>query len=216
MNGEQQSVRRLRDYQELIPTRQSLLSRLRKWDDQESWRDFFETYSSLIYRAAIKAGLNDAESRDVVQEVVIEVVRKMPSFHYHPEHGSFKSWLLRLTNWRIKDQFRLRDGGIQLPEAEMNGLADRIADPAGFGLEQTWNEEWEASLVDAAYERAKRKVSPRMYQVFDAHVLQEWPVEKVVRLLQVNRAYVYLSKHRISRRIERESAYLKRKSGNGD
>jgi len=55
-----------------------------------------------------------------------------------------------------------------------------------------------------------------MSQVFDAYVLQEWPVEKAVRLLQVNRAYVYLSKHRISRLIERESVYLKRKSGNGD
>src|SRR5947209_3395335 len=27
--------------QELIPTRRSLLTRLKKWDDQESWQDFF-------------------------------------------------------------------------------------------------------------------------------------------------------------------------------
>src|SRR5688572_618544 len=34
---------------EFIPTRQSLLSRLRDWDDRESWNDFFETYWKLIY-----------------------------------------------------------------------------------------------------------------------------------------------------------------------
>ena len=28
----------------LIPTRYSLLSRLQNWDDQESWKDFFDAY----------------------------------------------------------------------------------------------------------------------------------------------------------------------------
>jgi len=28
---------------EFIPTRQSLLSRLRDWNDQGSWREFFDT-----------------------------------------------------------------------------------------------------------------------------------------------------------------------------
>jgi len=31
-----------------IPTRSSLLGRLKDWEDQESWRDFFETYWRLI------------------------------------------------------------------------------------------------------------------------------------------------------------------------
>jgi hypothetical protein len=30
--------------EEFIPTRYSLLSRLQDWDDQESWKDFFDTY----------------------------------------------------------------------------------------------------------------------------------------------------------------------------
>ena len=34
---------------EFIPTRRSLLSRLKNWDDQDSWRDFFNTYWKLIY-----------------------------------------------------------------------------------------------------------------------------------------------------------------------
>src|SRR2546422_1669319 len=34
---------------ESIATRQSLLSRLKNWNDQESWRRFFDTYWMLIY-----------------------------------------------------------------------------------------------------------------------------------------------------------------------
>jgi len=36
---------------ELIPTRQSLLGRLKDWEDQASWREFFDTYWRLIYLA---------------------------------------------------------------------------------------------------------------------------------------------------------------------
>ena len=99
---------------DLIPTRSSLLSRLKNWDDQESWKDFFNTYWRLIYEVALKAGLSDAEAQEVVQETVILVAKKMQDFKYDPAVGSFKNWLLHTTRWRINDQFRIVfrfDGG---------------------------------------------------------------------------------------------------------
>ncbi|MCW5551622.1 MAG: hypothetical protein KIS67_05575 [Verrucomicrobiae bacterium] len=45
---------------ELLPTRRSLLDRLRNWEDQASWRDFFNTYWKFIYGVAIKSGLSDS------------------------------------------------------------------------------------------------------------------------------------------------------------
>ena len=80
---------------EFIPTRRSLLSRLKDWEDQASWQEFFDTYSRLIYCIAVKAGLTDAEAQDVVQETVIVVARKIPGFKYDPALGSSAfSWLL--------------------------------------------------------------------------------------------------------------------------
>src|ERR1700734_3990453 len=98
---------------ELLPTRQSLLSRLKDWDDQESWRSFFDAYWRLIYNAAIKSGLNDAEAQDVVQATLISVMKSMPHFQYDSTKGSFKGWLLSLTKWRIADQFRKRQRAIE-------------------------------------------------------------------------------------------------------
>src|SRR2546428_7095250 len=91
---------------EIIPTRQSLLNRLKNWDDKTSWKDFFDTYWSLIYGVARKAGLNDSEAQDVVQETIISVARKIPEFTYDPAVCSFKTWLMKMTHWRIIDQFR--------------------------------------------------------------------------------------------------------------
>jgi RNA polymerase sigma-70 factor (ECF subfamily) len=61
---------------EYLPTRQSLLERLRRWDDQESWRDFFNLYWGLLYATAIKSGLSDQEAQDVVQDTIIRWPRK--------------------------------------------------------------------------------------------------------------------------------------------
>src|SRR5262245_26498265 len=89
-------------------TRASLLERLKNWEDKESWREFFAIYWRLIYSTATKAGLSDAEAQDVVQETIITVAKKMPGFKYDPAIGSFKSWLLHTTRWKITDQFRKR------------------------------------------------------------------------------------------------------------
>ena len=75
------------------PTRASLLSRLKDRDDHVGWQEFFDTYWKLIYGVALKAGLNDSEAQDVVQETVIYVAKKLPDFRYDPEKGSFKSVL---------------------------------------------------------------------------------------------------------------------------
>src|SRR2546425_2512059 len=89
-----------------IPTRHSLLNRLKDWGDQTSWQDFFDTYWQLIYNVAVKAGLSDAEAQEVVQETVIAVARKIGEFKADPARGSFSAWLMQLTRWRIADQWR--------------------------------------------------------------------------------------------------------------
>src|ERR1041384_7214024 len=93
---------------EFIPTRQTLLCRLKNWDDQESWREFFETYWKLIYSAALKSGLNHEEAEEAVQAVIISVCKNIKQFKADPSAGSFKGWLLKLTGWRIHDQIRKR------------------------------------------------------------------------------------------------------------
>src|SRR5256712_5984717 len=94
--------------EEFIPTRRSLLTRLKQWDDHESWRDFFNTYWKLVYGVALKSGLTETEAQEVVQETVIAVAKKMHAFKYDPAVGSFKSWLLHITRCRIADQLRRR------------------------------------------------------------------------------------------------------------
>lgn len=201
-----------------IPTRHSLLNRLKDWDDQSSWQEFFDTYWKLIYNVAIKAGLSDAEAQEVVQETVIGVARKIGEFKADPKHGSFSAWLMQLTRWRIADQWRKRNAAGQTNSGNLpNSFADdtgstgpleRIPDPMSASLDTTWQQEWEKHVMAEALERVKQQVSPRQFQMFDLHVLQQQSVPATARLLQASLASVYMAKHRVGRLFKKELARL--------
>ncbi len=202
---------------DLIPTRESLLSRLKDWRDDASWQEFFDTYWRLIYGVARKAGLSDAEAQDIVQETVFSVARKIEGFRYDPKVCSFKTWMLNLTRWRIINQFKRRErenagqtprlsgsGGMPDRPSDRTDALERIADPAGCDLDAIWDAEWEKNLLAAALERVKRQVAPEQFQIFDLACLEGWPVRKVTQTLGVSAGRVYLAKHRVGRLLRRE------------
>src|SRR5512132_1441579 len=83
----------------MLATRRSLVDRLANWDDQRRWQEFFETYWKLIYSAARKSGLADAEAQEVVQETVITVAKNIGKLKYDPAVGSFQR--LALANHQV-------------------------------------------------------------------------------------------------------------------
>jgi RNA polymerase sigma-70 factor (ECF subfamily) len=189
-----------------IPTRQSLLKRLRFIENNESWQEFFETYWSLIYNTAMRAGLNDAEAQDVVQETVICVVKSMPKFEYDPQIGSFKAWLRKLTRWRTADHIRRRKSA-PIPMANFDVDLTQIAeipDESDATFDANWDEEWRKAIIDSAVSRTKSRVDEKQFQIFDLCALQGWPVEKVASTLRISRARVYVSKHRVGKIFEQE------------
>jgi RNA polymerase sigma-70 factor (ECF subfamily) len=193
----------------LVATRNSLIERLGDWEDRAKWQEFFDTYWRLIYGVARKSGLSDAEAQDVVQETVVSVAKNIG--RYDRKAGSFKSWLLQLTRWRIIDQVRKRSpAGSQGSATDTGRTAsiDRIPDTTGRKLEAIWEEEWKESLLAAAVERVKRKVNAKHFQIFDCAVLKSWSAAKVASTLGVNVAQVYLVKHRIAGMLKREVAAL--------
>jgi RNA polymerase sigma factor (sigma-70 family) len=201
--------------EELIPTRQSLLSRLKDWDDQDGWKTFFDTYWKLIYGTAIKAGLRDAEAQDVVQETIVSVLKSIPNFNYDPSRGSFKSWLLTLTKWRIKDQLRRRQRIEGKPDDRNHPstepiVIDDLPDPVSLNVDAEWDRDWESNLVASAIARVKRRVDLKLYQIFDLYAIKGWPASKVAQTLGTSVPKVYLSKHRVSRLVRVELERLRK------
>ena len=184
-----------------ITTRYSLPSRLQDWDDHDSWHEFFETYSRLIYSVAMQSGLNEMEAEDVLRETVISVARDLHKFKRERALGSFRGWLRNIIRWRvvdyIKQQVRLRDTAQHW--ADLPAL-EEIADPAGA----VWEREWQTKLFNLAVDRVKRQVKAKHYQMFDLYVVQQVPVPEIARRLGVTATHIYVAKHRISSLIRKK------------
>jgi RNA polymerase sigma factor (sigma-70 family) len=197
-------------------TRPTLIRRLKNWQDQASWQEFFDAYWRLIYGVARKAGMTDAEAQDVVQETMLGVAKHMPTFTYDPNIGSFKVWLLNMTRWRIQDQFRKRRPvDMTAPKTGESDTArtsfiDRVPDPASQHFDEVWELEWQQNLLAAALDRVKRHVDPLKYQIFDLHVNKGWTPEKVAQSCGITVEQVYLVKHRITQSIKSEAERLEK------
>lgn len=215
---------------EPIPTRASLLSRLRDVNDDASWSEFDRTYRGLIFGVARRAGLSEPEAQEVVQDSLLAVARKMPTFRYFAGADSFKGWLLQLTRWRIADQFRRRArevaarAGTQgsgpaskserlrsalrtqdqpdLPDTGATATVERVADPHGW--QSLWDEEWEHHLALAALAHIKRQVRPEHYEIYHLRVILGRPIGDVARVLGVSAGQVYLATHRVGAALKRE------------
>src|ERR1051326_5890805 len=81
-----------------LTTSYNLLTRLENWDDQKSWKDFFDRYWKLIYSMAIRSGLTEAEAEDVVQETIVCVAKDVHKFQQDRKRGTFKGWLRKFVN----------------------------------------------------------------------------------------------------------------------
>ena len=194
-------------------TRKSLIARLDNWEDQKTWDEFYQTYWRLIYAVAIKAGLRPEEAFDCVQETILSIAKQSKKKLYDPEQGSFKTWLMNMTRWRINDQFRKRKKdtamiGGEWDDERKTAVIDRIEDPNGDVLSRLWDVEWKKNVADAALARVKAQVSPKQFQIFDLYVIRQWDATKVQEKLNVSMAQVYLAKHRVGAVLKKELAKL--------
>jgi RNA polymerase sigma-70 factor (ECF subfamily) len=203
----------------LLPTRQSLLTRLRDWQDQDGWREFFDTYWRLIYNVARKSGLNDLEAQEVVQATFIYLSRRMPKFRYEPARGSFKSWLRVVTRSRISVHRRSEKAGEVFIREPLPGEGgeevaewEQLAEPAADALDEVWQREWEENLLNAAYRRVRSRVSAQQLLIFRLATTEELALTQVAKKLDVSLAQVYLARHRVGKLLKAEVQRLRRET----
>jgi RNA polymerase sigma factor (sigma-70 family) len=163
-----------------------------------------------VRNVALKAGLNQAEADDVVQEATLAVAKRIRDFEHRGKQGSFRAWLLQQTRWRIADQFRKRlVGSAFRPEENTDedegGTVSMAGPDAGAAeFERIWDEEWCDWVQRVAIARVKRRVSARQFQLFDLHVLQGLSVREAAATGGSTMAAVYMAKSRVRRMFERE------------
>lgn len=198
-----------------LGTRPSLVAGLQA-GDEDRWAEFFRLYGPVIRGFAVKAGLTEIEADEVVQETCIGVARNVEEYRYDPAKCRFKTWLLNLASWRVKNQFARRrrwDDRKHLPNVAAGESEAQLPEVDGANdWDALWDGEWRANLLQTAVATVRTAFSATQFQIFDLTVLKEWPAGDVARSLGVSMASVYLAKHRVSVAIKKALAQLERQA----
>lgn len=139
-----------------------------------SWRHIYEQFSQAIIAYARRRGLNDHSAEDVLQEVMMTLIRCQHG--QEPGHdskaGHFQAWLWgvirnRVRTVRRKDQ--KEEIAAPLPAVDGSGearnqLPEVPQPPPDF--EQMEEDQWQQALLAAAMQQMRQRVSPENFAIF--------------------------------------------------
>ena len=93
-------------------TRPSLILRLRNPDDIQAWQEFVDVYQPVIENLARKRGLQEADAKDVAQEVFSRLAQLKGG---RPERVPLAAWLHRTARTAAGNPRRQSQAGRRRP-----------------------------------------------------------------------------------------------------
>jgi len=186
-------------------TRITLLVRLRSPSYAEAWRTFVDLYLPLVFRYCRKRGLQDADARDVTQQVLANVHRAIETFEYDPLKGKFRNWLGTITQREItRHQHRDRKPG----KGGGDGLGDWAVEQESGQVDAAWQEEFNAHIFAAALARVRTEFDEPTWNAFDATWLRDVKPRQAAKDLGKPPAWIYKARFRVLHRLRSEIEFL--------
>jgi RNA polymerase sigma factor (sigma-70 family) len=185
-----------------LETRATLLIRLRNASDQEAWRLFASIYTPLVYRYAIKHGLQDADAADTAQETMCNVVRAIRNFQYDPKRGSFRGWLLTVVRNTLRKQYRhahYRELG-----SGDSGVHEMLEQCTDGNSDPDWDREYQLWTFHKVAKWIQHEFQIRTWEAFWKTTVDGVDVEKVSKELCMSPGAIYIARSRVLARIKSE------------
>ena len=186
----------------MLSTPLTLLDRLRRNDDPDAWSRFVEIYSPLLLEWARRNRVPEADSADLVQNVLVLLLKQMPVFERRPG-GSFRGWLFTVlqNSWRDHCRSQARQPAITwgIPPEEQAG-----PDPSAEVTEI----EYRNYLLRRTLRILQRDFPEPTWRAFWLHVVEGKPAAETAALVQITANAVYLARGRVLKRLREELAGL--------
>jgi RNA polymerase sigma-70 factor (ECF subfamily) len=172
----------------------SLLEQLKHSPGPASWQRFADLYTPLLLFWARRLGLQHADAADLVQDLLLKLMHKLPAFTYD-QARRFRGWLrtVLLNEWRTHARRKV-------PVTTADGL-DAVPDDPGddFG---------EAEYCQYVAERALRlmqaQFQPNTWRACWLQVVEGRTAAEAAAVLGITEAAAYVAKSRVLRRLRKE------------
>lgn len=186
----------------------SLLNRLRRSPDSESWNRLVLLYSPLIKAWLRRYEVQPNDADDLVQEVLVAVSKDLGRFEHAGQAGAFRGWLKAILVNRLRNFWRARD---RRPQARVDSDIDaRLAqlDDPSSEMSLIWNREHDQYVLRQLLTLAEPHFEPATWTAFCRVALDGKKSDVVAEEMGISINTVCLAKSRVLRRLRQESEGL--------
>jgi RNA polymerase sigma factor (sigma-70 family) len=192
---------------ELPETRQSLLLRLGERSD-DAWAEFLTIYEQAICHYCRAKGLQDADARDVTQNVLAAVANRVDRWDADPAKGTFRGWLFSVARNIVVDSLVARQRQAMVTgESRVAQLLVDLPDSDDSEASAFWLE-YRRLMFHRVAEQVKREVREHTWQSFWRTTMGGQKPEQVADQLGISVGSVYTAKCRVVARIRAKVAEL--------
>lgn len=182
----------------------SLLDRLGDGHHSPAWAEFVRLYTPLLQYWLRPHLLQPADADDVVQDVLVVVLHKLPEFK-PAAPGAFRAWLRAILTYRLQTFWRKKLRGHAA--GAFDGLLAGLADP-GSEMSRAWDEEHDRHVIGGLLEAVRPRFHPNTWQAFWRTAILEEPPAAVAKALRLTSNAVFIARSRVMQRLREEAAGL--------
>jgi RNA polymerase sigma factor (sigma-70 family) len=196
-------------------TRPSLLVRIRDPQDEQAWREFLDIYEPLVYRLARRKGFQDADARELSQEVFLAVASAIDRWDPDPSRGSFRGWLFRIArnlmiNLLAKQQRHPQGTG----SSDVKHLLE--GQPAPVGEDSAlFDREYRREAFRWAAEQIRGEFRETTWKAFWLTSVEGEEIKEVAQMLGITVGAVYIARSRVMARLRQTIERLEGTSQTG-
>jgi RNA polymerase sigma factor (sigma-70 family) len=189
-------------------TRHTLIAKLRDPSDAVAWREFLTLYEPLVYRLARHKGLQDADARDLCQDVFRAVARAIDRWEPDPARGSFRGWLFTIArnlmiNFLTRRDRHARGSG----DTDMLAMLDAVP-AADSHASAVFDAEYRKRLFRWAADQVQDEFAAKTWQAFWRTGVENRPVAEVAADLGMTAGAVYVARSRVLARLRQRIQQL--------
>ena len=196
------------------PTRTSasLLGRLRlDGDDPRDWAEFARRYGPMVYRWGRRWGLQEADARDIAQDVLARLASRMRSFEYDPSK-SFRAYVKTLAHFTWCDLIRSRKRSGAGGSGDTAVLDQLDGLPARDDLHARLADAFDRELLEEASARVRLRVEPRTWVAFTMTAIEGLSGAEVASKTGMEVATVFKARSKVQKMLRVE---VRRLNGGG-
>lgn len=186
----------------------SLLDRVTRSADQESWDRLVAVYRPLLARWLRSYEVQAADAEDLIQDVLTVVLEEVRFFDHNQRTGAFRNWLRRILVNRLRNFWRSRN---HTPQAKgTTSLLEQIGqlEDDTSALSRVWDAEHDQHVIAHLMETVQSRFEPQTWEAFRRQVFGGQRADAVSRELGLSMSSVYVARSRVLSTLRQEAAGL--------